>query len=130
LNAIEQEIQRIKDIGLFELKYNLTGTPIYMTAQKELIIFRIIQEAFNNIIKHSSATVTTLCINYTDKEIQIIIRDNGTGFNQKKSLGKNEAGINNMANRAKILDGSMSILRVPGKGTLLSFLIPIKNEED
>jgi len=130
LNAIEEEIERIRHTGLFKLNYVINGVPIYIAAENELILFRIIQEAFNNIIKHSSATITELNISYYERSLLITINDNGTGFNQKNVIGKNEAGIRNMANRAKILNGNMSIVSIPGEGTRLSFLIPVKNGEE
>jgi two-component system NarL family sensor kinase len=129
LNAVEEEIFRIKQAGLFDLDYRLIGNPAYMTSQRELIIFRIIQEAFNNIIRHSSATLSGLSLSYTDKELHILINDNGTGFIQSEDIKKGEAGIRNMASRTQILNGTMSILSVPGQGTMLSFLIPVKNGE-
>jgi len=130
LNAIEEEIRRIRQTGLFELSYKITGNPIYMVAQKELIVFRIIQEAFNNIIKHSSASLIGLSLNYTNTELQIIINDNGSGFDQSQAFNKSEAGLRNMANRTQLLNGTMSILSVPGQGTMLTFLIPIINGEE
>jgi signal transduction histidine kinase len=68
-------------------------------------------------------------LSYTDKELHILINDNGTGFVQSQGTKKGEAGIRNMASRTQILNGTMSILSVPGQGTMLSFLIPVKNGE-
>jgi two-component system NarL family sensor kinase len=129
LNAVEEELFRIKETGLFDLDYRLIGIPTFMTSQRELIIFRIIQEAFNNIIRHSSATLSGLSLSYTEKELHILINDNGTGFNQSSEIKKSEAGIRNMANRTQTLNGTMSILSVPGQGTMLSFSIPVKSGE-
>src|SRR5436190_856985 len=51
ITAVKNELQRIREIGLFNIDLNIPGNPVYMDIQRELIIFRIIQEAFNNIIK-------------------------------------------------------------------------------
>src|SRR5689334_17154871 len=125
IKAVSDELQKIRETGLFKLYYRVSGSPIYMEAQKELIIFRIIQEAFNNIIKHANASITGLSLNFNEGDLQIIINDNGHGFDQNKENKSNEAGIRNMANRVKVLNGTMSILSVPGQGTMLSFVIPL-----
>jgi two-component system NarL family sensor kinase len=125
LRAITDEIRKIRETGLFALYFKINGAPIYMEAQKELIVFRIIQEAFNNIIKHAAASITGLTLIFSDDDLQIIINDNGHGFDQSKETTNNEAGIRNMENRIKVLNGNMSLLSVPGEGTMLSFLIPI-----
>ena len=70
LAAIEQEMQRIKSTGSFNINYTVTGNPVYMNAQQELIIFRIIQEAFNNIIKHAhDLDATSLQLHYNQSQI-------------------------------------------------------------
>lgn len=126
LKAIEEELGRIRQIDLFEVNYRLIGTPVYMDVQKELIIFRIIQEAFNNIIKHASATTAGLSLNFNEVDLKVTINDNGNGFDQSLLLNGQEAGIKNMDSRAKLLNGSMSIISIPGQGTMLSFSIPLE----
>jgi signal transduction histidine kinase len=53
--ALENELTRIKDSSTLFISFKIEGEPVYMDSQKELIIFRIIQESFNNILKHSEA---------------------------------------------------------------------------
>jgi signal transduction histidine kinase len=125
LKAIEDEISKINQIGIFELNYRLIGNTAFLDAQKELIIFRIIQEGFNNIIKHSNATSVGLTINYKENSLEISLNDNGSGFELDKIPNKREAGISNMTTRVNSLNGSININSVPGKGTTLSFTIPI-----
>ncbi len=126
LKALEEEVRRIRQTGLFHIHYTLCGNPVYMDARKELIIFRIVQEAFNNIIKHAAASNTRLCIDYTETSLQITINDDGNGFDQSLILNNQQAGIRNMETRTKILNGSMDIASVPGQGTMLSFGIPFE----
>src|SRR5262245_8611483 len=56
IEVLKSEVERLKESSLFDLNYTITGTAVFMDSQKELVIFRIIQEAFNNIIKHAKAT--------------------------------------------------------------------------
>src|SRR5687767_15075173 len=56
IDALKNEIERINKTGLFSINTIIRGDAVFMDAKKELVIFRIVQEAFNNIIKHSEAT--------------------------------------------------------------------------
>jgi signal transduction histidine kinase len=126
IKALEIEIYRIKETGVFTINFNITGEPVYMEMQKELIIFRIIQEAFNNIIKHAKAKQTALTLHYNNERLHIVIKDDGIGFTVPKiETGKlDKAGLKNMETRTKMIHGKMQIESVTGKGTTLSFAIP------
>ncbi|HEY6062947.1 MAG TPA: ATP-binding protein, partial [Chitinophagaceae bacterium] len=126
LRAVEEEIKRIRLAGLFTLDYTITGIPVYMNAQQELIIFRIIQEAFNNIIKHAKPRSASLKLHYTDIKMHFTITDNGIGFDTGQSDKSRQAGLKNMAARAKMLGGTMLIESHPGHGTTLNFTIPFE----
>ncbi len=126
LNAIEEELHRIRQAGLFTIEFELTGMPVYMDSQKELIIFRIIQEAFNNIIKHAQAVKASLLLHYNELELTIAIHDNGIGFDQEFSSINRQAGLKNMETRTKMLGGQMNISGQPGQGTTLNFTIPFE----
>lgn len=129
LRAIEEEIRRIRQAGLFTVNYTLTGMPVYMNAQQELIIFRIIQEAFNNIIKHAKTWNASLQLHYTAIELQFTIADNGVGFDTGQPGKYQQAGLKNMATRTKMLGGTMIIESRPGQGASLNFTIPLINNE-
>lgn len=124
LKALEKETQRIEETGIFKLKYKVEGNPVYLDAQRELIIFRIIQEAFNNIIKHSSADSAELKLNYNATKLYLDIIDYGTGIKAGTNTDGSHAGLKNMNSRTTALNGSMNITSIPGKGTTLSFTIP------
>lgn len=124
LKAIEEEVRRIRLAGLFHLDFELTGTPVYLDTQKELIIFRIIQESFNNIIKHAAATSAKLALHYNSAKLVITITDNGNGFDMELAGSSSQAGLKNMETRIKILNGSMKLDSSPGTGTHILFTIP------
>ncbi len=125
LKALEEEVNRIQDAEIFQLDCKIQGSPVFMESNKELIIFRIIQEAFNNIIKHARARQVQLRLNYQPDILEIEIRDNGRGFDRSHCSNSKQAGLKNMETRAKILKGEMKISSQPGKGTTLQFKIPI-----
>lgn len=126
LKATEDEMLRIRQAGLFNLDVAITGDPVYMDNQKELIIFRIIQEAFNNIIKHANAGNAKLALHYNAVRLAITISDDGKGFDTELAGSNRKAGLKNIATRIKTLKGEMHICSRPGNGTVLSFNIPFE----
>ena len=127
IKALENEIQRIREIGLFAIDFSVTGEPVYMDTKKELIIFRIVQEAFNNIIKHAKATNTSLALHYTERALSITVTDNGVGFEMPREtypVKNNKAGLKNMETRTRMIRGDMQIESRDGQGSVLSFNIP------
>ena len=126
LKAIEDELHHIRQAGLFTVDFELSGSPIYMNNQKELIIFRIIQESFNNIIKHAEAHHTKLDLHYNIANLIITISDDGRGFDTNIPGINRQAGLKNMETRIKILKGEIEINSQPGSGTILLFKIPFE----
>jgi two-component system, NarL family, sensor kinase len=129
LRALEQEVERLR-IGIHSVKIIETGTPLYFDTKKELIIFRIIQEAFNNILKHASANKVTVNVQYETDKLRILIEDNGIGFSAEelihKQEEKNTAGFHNIRMRTEILQGFSEIKSNPGEGTTVSLIIPLE----
>ncbi len=126
IKAVDDEIQRIRQAGLFNVAIDVSGDPIYMNAQKELIIFRIIQEAFSNIIKHAEARHTELSLHYSATSLHVAVKDDGNGFNINNIPVNGQAGLRNMHTRTKMLGGTININSVPLSGTTLSFTIPFE----
>jgi len=126
LQALDEEMHRIRQADQFELVYEVKGSPVFLDSNKELIIFRIIQEAFNNVIKHAKASVVELQLDYCPEQLQILIADNGRGFDPERNRNGGNAGLKNMETRAHILKGEMQVFSSAESGTNLIFTIPIE----
>ena len=128
IKALEKEVEKIKEIHLFDLDFKITGNPIFMESQKELILFRIVQEGFNNIIKHAQATFVELKLHYNDRQLDVSLSDNGRGFcneTLEQNIDKDsKAGLNNIKKRAAIFNGNAIIDSKPGIGTTVFVTIP------
>jgi two-component system NarL family sensor kinase len=126
LKALELEINKIEKLGIYNIRYDVTGSPVYMKTQKELVIFRIIQEVLNNCIKHAEATDISLQLNYQSNEVEIELSDNGVGFSRRPANGQSGkgTGLMNIVKRAAYIDGSCQINSFPGKGTTVLMKIP------
>jgi two-component system, NarL family, sensor kinase len=127
IKTIANEIERIRNMAHLHIGYKVKGEPIFMDSEKELVIFRIIQEAFNNIIKHSKASKILLELNYSSHFLDVMIQDNGVGFNKNEVCSKKEerhAGLNNMNTRAKLFGGNFILESQPERGTQILISIP------
>ncbi len=129
LRALEQEVEKLRT-GIHTVNIIETGNPVYMDSQKELLIFRIVQEAFNNILKHAGANNVTVNVHYDNERLLLKIQDNGIGFSDDELISKKEtrttAGLHNIQMRAEILRGTSEIMSSPGEGTTVSVIIPLE----
>jgi signal transduction histidine kinase len=130
VKAIEYEMDMIRKTG-FKTELNVEGTVIRVEPQKELILFRIIQEVLNNIIKHAEAGSIQSTIQYVSHQIRISIKDNGKGFdltplneNAQSSFG---LGIRNMNNRARLINADFAMSSSAGEGTEVVITVPLNN---
>lgn len=108
-----------------------------LSMKQTINIFRIIQEALNNIEKHAKASIVSIIItiiqNNNQKMLKVYITDNGTGFNSEKLLketalqyGTGHFGISNMRNRAKDINASFSISSEINSGTEIKLEVSVK----
>ena len=96
--------------------------------QVEIIIYRIIQEAINNAIKHSGSSHVDLSINKKKDKLLFTIIDNGKGFDidKKSNIGSKIClGMDIMQERAESIEGSLTVKSAPGKGTKVTLEVPI-----
>jgi signal transduction histidine kinase len=94
----------------------------------EIIIYRLICEAVNNVLKHAEASVIVIRAILAFPNIVLKIEDNGIGFDLDKALFANEhMGLHGMNDRVKLADGIMDIKSVKNSGTVLTFKIPCRN---
>ncbi|MAY23251.1 MAG: hypothetical protein CMC74_10765 [Flavobacteriaceae bacterium] len=93
--------------------------------QKEIALFRMIQELVTNIIKHSEATEASISLTQREDILSVIIEDNGKGFNSRKIKREEGLGLNSIEKRIEHWDGSMEIDSTPGNGTNVIIEIPI-----
>lgn len=92
-----------------------------------LTVFRVVQESFNNIVKHSKCKNALLLIDCTERQIEVEIIDDGIGFDAKGMLLKPSGyGLYNMRERIEMLNGTFSLKSQSGKGTKVKIVIPNK----
>ncbi len=91
---------------------------------KASVVFRIIQELVNNILKHANATAALVQVVCKNGELSITVEDNGNGFDTDILLSSNGIGYANLHNRVAYLSGAMDVQTAPGKGASIHIEIP------
>ena len=94
----------------------------------KIICFRIIQESLNNIIKHSKAEKAYIYVKITTDYIDMIVQDNGVGFDTTKINSANSFGLSSLKERVALVNGNVNIDSKFSKGTAINVKIP--NKED
>ena len=128
IKALEFEISQLNKPGLYNIKLSVTGEAVFLDANKELVLFRIIQEALNNIVKHAEASNICIELYYSMATLILTINDNGKGF--KIGIDSLGSGLNNMSKRAKMLNGSCDVNSEKGLGTTIQIEIPLYENND
>ena len=113
--------------GNFEL--DISHMPEFPTLPnpKEQAIYRITQEAFQNIIRHANAEHVTLSVHHTNGSFQLEIQDDGEGFDLGSIRSSEEFGINGMKERTELSGGHLRISGGPGIGTRLTLIYEVEN---
>ena len=96
------------------------GLDTRIEKSSEIIIYRIIQELLNNIMKHAAATEAMVQLIKEEGRLSIIVEDNGKGFDTALLKENKGAGLTNIQSRVDYLKGRLDIHAEPGKGTLVN----------
>jgi signal transduction histidine kinase len=96
---------------------------IELNSEEQIILFRIVQEAIQNSIKHGNPTRVSISLTKKEKGTLIIVKDNGHGFDTSEI--SNGMGLSNMKQRVDILKGTISWDSIPGEGTCVTIFLPL-----
>ena len=136
--AVEQLIRLFGERGKLRGTFSLEGAHYTLPKHVEIAIFRIVQEALNNVVHHAKTDKVRVRMHYTDQALTVLIADDGVGFDvnrlpeqtentdetadaldmetQRRLRGRH-FGVIGMEERAKIIGAAIQILSEPGKGT-------------
>jgi signal transduction histidine kinase len=128
--AVNFETERWRRLFDNKINVSIDGEIRHLNKNCELFIFRIIQESINNSVKYAEAANIDIALAYRDREIELLISDDGKGFNineleSNKEIGK-KSGIKNMRQRTEILNGAFEITSKQNSGTSIKTIIPIQ----
>lgn len=122
--ALRELVNRI-DQNKLAINLGIFGIESRLAQSLETNIYRIIQEAIGNTIKHAEASTMDIQLGLADNKIDLTIEDNGKGFTLSSLDSVKGIGLKNIVSRVNILNGTIDFDTQPGKGTLLAITIPL-----
>lgn len=121
IQAIRKELNNVSLHTKLTCVLHCDEEELPLSGEQELLVFRVVQEALVNIVKHASATEVDVHIDYVRDELRIEVCDNGTGFNPV-SLSDG-IGLVNMHERATLLKATLNISSEAGVGSTVSLCL-------
>jgi PAS domain S-box-containing protein len=131
--AINSMIENTLKVAGLKVKFKVTGEIRRLTPSVETSLYRIIQEGFNNIIKHAQANKVKLNLRFSKKFIRVVLKDDGVGFDMQGTTslkdGNRGMGLISIRERVELMHGSLNIDSSPGQGTQITIAVPLISGE-
>ncbi|WDV47292.1 sensor histidine kinase [Clostridiaceae bacterium M8S5] len=132
--TIEKLKNRFSEETGIDVKFKILGEHEYINSIVQLSIFRVIQEALSNIIKHSKARNVEIILEYVNGCLNVAVKDDGIGFDIEHTGNEEDSnsgfGMLGMKERVELLSGQIKVESVPYKGTTISVSIPYLGKDE
>lgn len=122
--AIEAHIRELNEQQPIEITFHHENIPGDIDNETGLCLYRVVQEALHNVVKHSGAHSARVTLKCRDGTLNLCISDTGAGFNMDEASTKNGLGLRSMRERVALVGGKFEIKSQPGKGTEVLVTIP------
>nr|WP_088554097.1 sensor histidine kinase [Calderihabitans maritimus] len=129
--TLKRFMANLQEESKLEVDFTVLGQEERLAPALEVAVFRLVQEALNNVKKHARASRVQVRLETTPERINVSVKDNGCGFNPQEVFGgKGESyGLIGMRERVELLEGKINIDSAPGKGTQIRISIPLQKRE-
>jgi signal transduction histidine kinase len=122
-SAIREFISKMGAVANLRIDLEIIGLDERLDSTVETILYRVIQEAVSNIIKHAKANHISLQLIRHDRELTVMIEDNGVGFDRSAEF--EGIGLKNITSRVEFLNGHVDFDTTPGQGTTVVIEVPL-----
>jgi signal transduction histidine kinase len=122
LDVVERYVEDFGDRFALDARFEATGSAPVLPARSEAEVLRIVQEALNNVRKHADATVVRVSASATDEGLEIMVMDNGRGFDDDRPTSG--FGLVGMRERAALIGARFAVQSAPSDGTRVVIAIP------
>lgn len=115
--AIKEFTESLNQDDGFQIDLQLVNIHLKLDSSSQLMIYRIVQELLNNVIKHAKAKNVLVQVSQFNNTLSLTVEDDGVGFDLEKALAKKSIGLSNLQARVEFLNGTLSIDSSKEKGT-------------
>ncbi|ADQ80307.1 multi-sensor signal transduction histidine kinase [Paludibacter propionicigenes WB4] len=124
IDAVKQHLKAFQNRHKVQCKFENTDNDLQFSSQQAVALFRIIQEALNNVAKHAKATEVKVKLKQKDDSLILEIIDNGVGFDENQKKNHDSYGLIGMKERVFLLDGELAIISGKNTGTTIKITMP------
>ena len=124
VEALQAECERRARPGQFEISMDLDPLHPVIGVDAEICLFRVAQEALNNVSRHARARAASVTLKPVDGGLMLTVHDDGVGFNRTKAAERGHLGLASMRERIQLVSGALDIESAPGQGTAISAWVP------
>lgn len=127
--ALRSQVSRFAERTGVETRCRISPVVRNLDEERTIVIYRIVQESLNNILKHARASRVELDVRRQGQSVCVLIKDDGRGFRMEPAAGwrpTQRLGLLGMQERVRLVDGELTIESECGKGTLIRAIIPLK----
>jgi len=123
--AVGDYCKAINSMKSVDVVFQVLGKEVRQDASREVVIYRIVQELINNILKHAQARQALVQLSFEPDQISITVEDDGEGFDYARESARG-SGLSNIRSRVEYLKGVIDIESAPKKGSSFHIEVPIK----
>lgn len=121
---ITRQLNRVRDSANLETNFTTSEIEVNTSDEVQIFVYRILQEAINNILSHSEATRIHVSLQNLTGSFKLSIADNGKGFNTSDNFEEG-IGLINMRNRTALINGMFTLKSKENEGTTITLTIPL-----
>ena len=125
LPALEWLTDRVESTTGVQIRLESTGPEDRLDAKVETAVYRTVQEALTNVVRHAKTEHATVIVSLRDTTLEVSIEDRGAGFDPAGVDGTASHGLSGMRERVKSLSGELQVSSAPGEGTRLHIRLPL-----
>lgn len=125
--AIRSHVRGLAEHSRLQVEIDLNRVDELLDHEERLVLYRVMQEAVTNVIRHASAGLVRLSLTREDDEVVLRVRDDGRGFDPETVLLEGRGlGLVGMVERARLVGGGLEVSSEPGTGTEVTLRVPVR----
>jgi PAS domain S-box-containing protein len=129
VTAAKSFCHELSDQRNVRIEFKHSDIPATIPKEISLCLFRVLQEALQNAVKHSAEQLFAVEVHGTKERISLTVSDSGIGFNWQDAMNRGGLGLISMRERLRLVNGELSIQSAPGRGTVVLACVPLGDTE-